>query len=89
MPAYKVSQIRRALENKLEAKPDNKRDHIVFFVYDGETLVSRTKVSHGASEIDDSLMSVMARQMAVPRRFWIELCRCDHDRAEYLRRVER
>ena len=88
MPGYKISQIRRALEVKLQATTDDKRAHIVFFVYDGPTLVGRTFVSHGASEISDSLMGIMAKQMAVPKRFWVDLCRCNHDRAQYLKQVE-
>ena len=89
MPAYKIAQIHKALESKLQAKIVKSSDHIRFFIYDGPTLVSRTYYSHGAKEIDARLMGVMAKQMGLSNRFWIELCRCDHDRTTFLATVQR
>jgi hypothetical protein len=89
MPAYKVAQIHNALESKLQATVDKSGDHVRFLIYDGQTLVSRTYYSHGTREIGDRLMSAMARQMGLSNRFWIELCRCDHDRAAFLATVRR
>jgi len=34
-------------------------------------------------------MNQMAKQLAIPNRFWIELYRCSHDRESYLARVAR
>ena len=89
MPAFKTSTIRQTLERKLQARTDGTRKHIYFYVYDGPTLVSTTHISHGVSEISDTLMSLMARQLAIPKPFWVELYRCNHDRDAYLKRVSR
>jgi len=43
---------------------DRQRDHrYYFFHYAGKKSQVYTKISHGAREIDDSLCSMMARQM--------------------------
>lgn len=89
MPSYSVATIRRTLEVKLGAQPAVGGKHIFYSLYDGATFVAQTHVSHGARDIGDQLMNQMAKQLAIPNRFWIELYRCSHDRESYLARVAR
>jgi hypothetical protein len=56
--------IRSALVNKMGCKEEPDKDHIWFTLYDGETVLARTKISHGPRhDIGDDLILLMKRQM--------------------------
>ncbi len=67
------------------------RDHIYFrFYYEGKVTRSHTYFSHGTNEIDDSLLSVMKKQLQLDTNQQVrELFDCplnENDIIEILRR---
>ena len=88
MAAFKSSTVARTLERKLGAIRSDGGKHIKFHIYDDASrLVARTEMSRGWSVVDDDLMSMLAHELHVRRPFWVELCRCLHDRSAYLSAV--
>ena len=88
MVALKASLVARTLERKLGALRSEGRKHIKFRIYDDtNTLVALTQMSRGWSDVEDNMISILARQLSIPRSFWLELCRCDHDRSAYLAEI--
>ena len=88
MAALKASLVARTLEKKLGAHRSDGRKHIKFHICDDtNNLVARTEMSRSWSVVDDTLLSVLARELHIPRPFWLELCRCDHDRSAYLAEI--
>ena len=84
MAEFRSAEIEHALGNKLGGVRSESK-HIVYHVYDSDDrLIARTQLSR-RPHVDDSLMSQMAKQLNISRRFWIELYRCDHDRDDYLK----
>lgn len=80
---------RRDIERALESKLKFKRlagDHRIFVLDEGGKLL-KTKTSHGTGHkaIGDLLISQMAKQLFVPRQFFIEMVRCTKTRMDYLR----
>lgn len=77
------------LESKLAAERIES-GHIKFRVYDFDgTLVGFAHFSRSWDDIDDNLMSLLAKTLNIPTRFWAEVCRCTYGRRDYLNRVQR
>ena|SRR6266568_5823645 len=63
MPTLNSEDVRSALVNKLGCREERDKDHIWFILYDGETVLARTKISHGPRhDIGDDLITLMKRQ---------------------------
>ena len=66
---------------------NDQRDHI-FFAYrrqDGRLTRRRTKLSHGSagSDVSDSLLSLMAKQLGLSKADFLKLVDCPMSREEY------
>jgi hypothetical protein len=63
-------------------------DHATFWLFVGdERSEVWTKISFGASEIDDSMVSRMARQVFLSRKDFVNLVQCPLSREDYLARL--
>ena len=61
-------------------------DHTFLHLHvDGRKTPIYTKVSHGAKDISDRLLGVMARQVRLSRQQFLALVDCPLAEAEYLR----
>jgi hypothetical protein len=60
LDARAVAQV---LLGKMKGDEDRRRDHVFYFFQVDGRVVMRTKISHGAREIADSLVGMMARQL--------------------------
>lgn len=61
-------------------------DHTFLHLYvGGRKTAIYTKVSHGAKEISDKLLGVMARQVRLSRQQFLALVDCRLSEADYLR----
>lgn len=60
-------------------------DHSYFVYYRTDGLKSRfsTKTSHGRAEIDDSLMRLMAKQVGLTNKDFLDLVDCPLSREAY------
>lgn len=65
MGSYRADNVVKALVRKLGAEPSRKTKHVFYLVRDPEsrTALAFTYISHGAQEIDDTLLALMARQL--------------------------
>jgi len=59
--------------------------HQMYVLRVGERQVVRTMISHGAREVGDDLLSLMARQMGIALRQLKDLLEGGADREDYLR----
>jgi hypothetical protein len=64
---------------------DRENDHTFFHLYvdDKKTIVS-TKISHGEKEIGDTLLALMARQVKLSRKQFLDLVDCPLTLAQYI-----
>jgi hypothetical protein len=61
-------------------------DHIFFhLLVDGRKTIVNTKISRGAKEVDDRLLGVMARQVRLNRRQFLDLIDCPLAFDDYVR----
>jgi hypothetical protein len=83
---------KREIETGLAAKGFEQRttDHN-YFIYralDGKKSMAKTKVSLGKGfDIDDSLLSQMARQCGVTKKLFLDLVDCPLQRPDYERHL--
>jgi hypothetical protein len=60
--------------------------HTFFHLYvDGKKTIVSTKISHGEKEIGDKLLGIMARQVKLTRKQFLDLVDCPLSLSEYLR----
>jgi len=72
----KARVVKQALNTK-GFKEDKKRDHFYYFLFhENKKTEIFTKVSHSASEIDDKLFSMMARQIRLSSGQFREFVDC-------------
>ncbi len=61
-------------------------DHTFLHLYvEGRKTPVYTKISHGAKEVSDQLLGVMARQLRLSRQQFLALVDCPLTETEYLR----
>jgi hypothetical protein len=83
MPAFKSSEVERAISGKLGFALTNADHHMYELEIAG--ILIRTKVSHSKrTEYSGELLSMVARQLRVPRRDLEAIIRCHISREEYL-----
>ena len=60
-------------------------DHNFFFYHSnaGKKTIVRTKTSHGGKEIDDNLLSQMAKQCKLTKSQFLDLVDCPMDRDKF------
>ena len=82
MAALDSEEVKKALRTKMGCKEEVGRDHIRYSLWDGETLLSRTKVSHGPRHtIGDVLINRMAHQFKLGTNAnFIGMVTCTKDR---------
>lgn len=81
-----VKDIRRTLVGKLHAIEDRKPHHVFFYLDIGGRQYRATKLSHGAKgQIDDSLVSLIAKQLRLQKQELVSLVDCALTQDEYLR----
>lgn len=81
LPARKID---RALVHKVGFIRQDRR-HRVYLLIAAGCVVAQTPMSHGAREIDDSLIARMARQTGLTPRQFRDLVNCPLTRKAYLR----
>jgi len=82
MPA-KVRDMRRMLTQKLQAVESPGSGHNKYLIIHEGTLVARTVLSRSYTEIDDSLLSAIARQLLINTNQLRHLMDCSLSREEY------
>ena len=61
-------------------------DHIFYhLIVNGKKTVINTKISHGEKEIGDRLLGMMARQLHLNRRDFLDLVDCPLTQDDYLK----
>lgn len=89
MAVFKAADVKNGLD-KLDAEEDKPRGHIAYRVYDDSGLfLGETYMSHGAKDIDDSLLHLMARQLKITLPLWKGIIRCSKGRPEYISMAKR
>src|SRR5215831_20669573 len=75
-----------ALETKMACEVDRKKkDHNYFYVKDGTTFLSSTKISKGAKHtLSDNLVSMMGKQLKLGGGNFAKFVNCTIDRDEAL-----
>jgi hypothetical protein len=86
MPA-KISELHRMLANKLQAEWNEGGGHTKYRIIEGDTLIANTVLSRSVTEIDDSLLAKICRQLSVRRQELDHLLRCTWTREQYIRHV--
>jgi len=63
-------------------------DHVYYYLYvDGKKTAVRTKISHGEKEIDDNLLSLMARQVKLTKKLFGDLIDCPLSHDQYVKQL--
>ena len=85
MTLIKTNKIRKGLLKKgfLE---ERSHDHVIFRLYDeGKKTNIHTKISHGESEYDDQLISLMARELNLKKDSFLNLIECKMKHEDYIK----
>lgn len=88
MASLKTKKIMSALLQK--GFRQSNTHHMVFWLYDGERQTSvKTRVSHGKSEYDDSLLAQMRKQLGLDtKKQLLDLVECPLSYEDYLKLLE-
>ncbi len=82
-----MSRARKDVEAGLLAKGFQCRegDHSYFIYYDtaGKKTIAKTKTSHSGKDLDDSLLALMAKQIKLTKKQFLELVDCPLSREAY------
>jgi hypothetical protein len=82
-----MTRARKDVESGLRAKGFQKSDgdHHYFIYYDlcGKKTPVKTKTSHSGRDLDDSLLGMMARQVRLSKRQFLDLLDCPLSRQDY------
>ncbi|MBT3226316.1 MAG: hypothetical protein HN580_27490 [Deltaproteobacteria bacterium] len=67
----------------------DKKDHFFYYYHykDKKITSIRTKVSHGAREIDDGLIAMMSRQTKLTKKKFVDLIDCHLSKEDYLKHL--
>ncbi len=76
--------IESGLANKGFSRSESHHSYFVYVSLDGKKSLAKTHTSHGRGfDIDDSLLSQMARQCGITRQQFLRLVECPLQRPEY------
>lgn len=84
MVTMKVRDILTGLRKKGFCQSESDHSHLILYVDDKKTEI-RTKVSHGASEINDSLINIMSIQLKLEKKEFADLVYCPMSFSDYLK----
>jgi hypothetical protein len=88
MTVLKARDVKTGLD-KLDAKEEPRR-HMTYTVYDDDgTFLGETYISHGVRDIDDNLLSLMARQLKITSSLWKNIIGCSKGRLDYISMAKR
>lgn len=62
--------------------------HHYFEFWHEDKLIVRTRTSHNNQDLNDYLISAMAKQCLMPKKFFKDFCRCTKSREEYISLLE-
>jgi hypothetical protein len=79
----KQSEVERSLTTKGFKRKEGNHSYFNYYATSGKKTAVFTKTSHGAREIDDSLLGQMARQCKLSRADFELLIDCPLDRGTY------
>lgn len=83
MTVLKTSKIKTALGNKGFIKGKTKKHHKYRYYKSNKKTAIFTIISLGAKEIDDSLIAIMAKQLKIKRKEFINLIKCTLSKEKY------
>lgn len=88
-----MPRLKKDVEKALQKKGftlETKRDHNYYFLYiDNKKTPVNTKVSHGSNkDISDSLLSLMRREMHLPKKEFDEYMNCTFSKEEYINHLK-
>ena len=87
MANMKVRNIKTALLKKGFVESPYRDHHFYTFFYQGTKTSIRTKISHGETDIDDGLISAMAKQVHLNKPDFAQLVECPLSEEEYIIRL--
>jgi predicted RNA binding protein YcfA (HicA-like mRNA interferase family) len=82
----KVRDILVGLNRKGFLQSESDHTHLILYVNGKKTEV-RTKVSHGAREIDDHLINLMSKQVHLEKKEFRDLINCPLSLEGYLKKL--
>lgn len=83
---YNVREVRKALIIKLRAIENRSAKHPRYDIYDDAGMfLGATHISHGARDINDNLLTLMARQLKVRTSDFRAIIICELEREDYIR----
>lgn len=83
---YDVRDIRKALVIKLGAVEDRGGRHPKYQIFDDSGLyLGSTHISHGARDINNPLLKLMARELKIKTSEFIAIIICELSRDDYIR----
>ncbi len=77
--------VESGLLNKGFRQSEGDHHYFIYYTLNNRKTTIKTKTSHGMREMDDSLLSQMARQCKLNRGQFIELFKCPLTQEEYER----
>ncbi len=83
MTVLKTKDVVSGLLKKGFKKSESDHTFLILYVDDKKTSI-RTKVSHGAREIGDNLIGMMAKQLRIDKTTFRQLVDCVMTRQDYL-----
>jgi len=75
------SMCKKGFKDTVNKSNDHKR---VEFWYNGKLTRCRTKFSHNGQEINDYLISEMAKQVSLSKKEFVEFAKCNLSEDEYV-----
>ena len=85
--ARKPNDVERSLEKKGFQRKEGDHHYFNYYTTAGKKTKVFTKTSHGAKELDDSLLGMMSRQCKLTRQDFDRLIDCPLDRDTYERKL--
>ncbi|MBK7049731.1 MAG: hypothetical protein IPH54_02535 [Rhodoferax sp.] len=85
--ARKPGEVEKSLVKKGFQRKEGDHSYFNYFTKAGKKTSVFTKTSHGAKELDDSLLGMMARQCKLSRQNFDLLIECPLDRDSYERKL--
>lgn len=86
MPTMKVRDVLVGLNKKGFLQDENDHKHLILYVNGKKTIV-RTKVSQGASEINDHLINLMSMQLHLEKKEFMDLVNCPLSFDDYIKKL--
>ncbi|MDI9349347.1 MAG: hypothetical protein QM537_05035 [Candidatus Symbiobacter sp.] len=79
----KQKKTETGLLNKGFVRSDNDHHYFRYYTIDGRKTDILTKTSHGGKDIQDDILSLMARQCKLSRKEFLDLIDCPLSREQY------